>query len=1328
MLTLKNQRAYGLLFRAGLLAAGLIFPGLLHSQASNQIATGDPSKAQHPSMTITVLPASSLDSRKIEIEMPSSVDSSSLMISLNGKDVASEFTQTPCSNGSGQCETGTVAATHGLRDGKNVLYAAAKSDSGVVSSRVRFDGVESSKALGPQGVKSHGMLGASSNATALPTGSDFLPPTISFNTLGSGGVSGGQPWIQLGDQVQLPTASGCNSIYSIVVLDRQTLQQVTTAPESSPQCISDGATLNSKLKQMTAQDLVIVGTNLFFNSDAGAAAKKLDTTPIGGRVYNCDPTNACKGITGATTDVPQGYLVIGAGGATPGTAFENYYTTSDIPVTVPNAKGMLEEDPWGNYNFQPAGSVEYTVSPAPQSGGGTASITMSQLFGANYLGYKGVFQPPATNGSGGYWLIKVDRDTLVPVTYTSATVDSATGIATFANVGYFYPTANSNEAVATPVYSALAADLNATARNQLVIMTTIGTPIIGTSEQSAAWISSGNVAAYYNNFAPAIEAFGVPAPSTLYLFNDTDAMSLVSCIGCGNAVTGNSVFSTTKNSQQGQTGFLHGLLQPDMHGLYWPVRTDQISPGGSLVDYSLNEILSQQPGEWPELSGSLMSGASTVTGQVAAYRYLSYMSITQHYIVGAQGNYLDDIHYYFAGTNNTFLDYHTFDPSTLAFPGAPNTCYTWTDPVTNTPLSCFTQQDMQAVAGQLKAELVDLGNVMQFMVNGSANMKDIVASGNSSAATALIGAAATVMGSTLQPPPATPVTANVSNILSLVGNVVNLGATIATGGLVPPDLSSIVSSSGNMISAVFGGAGAYAGGFQNSGATYLPSPQYNLSTTIGDLANSQLQQQFSIGFDTQLDTILGDWNKLSQLGPKITNSNLPIYSSPNQVAQNVSVTLLGQASQRAFYMALVPTAYSVEYYKAWGDPFPDMGIRESTSDCNRWYAASDLVPGTYVHYPTYVGIGIPWYVWQINSPAFPVDVYVLASPNAHNPGKSDQSFQVIDSQLASTLFTTGNGGLNLPVDQVFGRTGPLSSVFLDATVSKFDNYNETWLAVCNNGDGLDLSGTPLYTSTTMTATPSTATAGQSVVLKAAVKANSGTATGSVDFREGNTILGTATVDTTGSATLTLNTLAAGTHSIAAYYSDGNGASNFLPSTSPAVKITINVPVPDMSLSLSSTSLSVTSSGPSSPVTLTVSSVAGMTGQVSFACSGLPLGLACNFTPAQGTLPSNGSVTSSFTVSETSAAKTASAMGSFKSYGGIGLFVVSIALLYQIAKGRKHIRTFAWVLALVGLSSVVALTGCGSNNNSNHPTGSATVLVSATSGGTTRSIPMTVNVQ
>src|SRR5205085_3433033 len=87
------------------------------------------------------------------------------------------------------------------------------------------------------------------------------------------------------------------------------------------------------------------------------------------------------------------------------------------------------------------------------------------------------------------------------------------------------------------------------------------------------------------------------------------------------------------------------------------------------------------------------------------------------------------------------------------------------------------------------------------------------------------------------------------------------------------------------------------------------------------------------------------------------------------------------------------------------------------------------------------------------------------------------------------------------------------------------------------------------TAVTSSATPSVF--GQSVTFTATVAAvapGSGTATGSVVFSDGTTVLGTATVNGQGQATLTTAALGLGSHSITADYSGDN---NFIASSSSA---------------------------------------------------------------------------------------------------------------------------------------------------------------------------------
>ena len=91
-------------------------------------------------------------------------------------------------------------------------------------------------------------------------------------------------------------------------------------------------------------------------------------------------------------------------------------------------------------------------------------------------------------------------------------------------------------------------------------------------------------------------------------------------------------------------------------------------------------------------------------------------------------------------------------------------------------------------------------------------------------------------------------------------------------------------------------------------------------------------------------------------------------------------------------------------------------------------------------------------------------------------------------------------------------------------------------------------------TTTLTNTPSTSTFGQTVTLGATVTGGSGTPTGTVDFKDGATLLGTQTLDGTGAASMTVSTLSAGSHSLTAVYS---GDATYASSTSAVAPQTVN---------------------------------------------------------------------------------------------------------------------------------------------------------------------------
>ena len=95
------------------------------------------------------------------------------------------------------------------------------------------------------------------------------------------------------------------------------------------------------------------------------------------------------------------------------------------------------------------------------------------------------------------------------------------------------------------------------------------------------------------------------------------------------------------------------------------------------------------------------------------------------------------------------------------------------------------------------------------------------------------------------------------------------------------------------------------------------------------------------------------------------------------------------------------------------------------------------------------------------------------------------------------------------------------------------------------------------TTTTLASTPNPSTVGQAVTLTATVRPvapATGTPTGTVTFRDGAATIGTATLGATGSASISVTTLAAGSHSLTAAYA---GSLDFLASTSAAVTQVVN---------------------------------------------------------------------------------------------------------------------------------------------------------------------------
>jgi hypothetical protein len=219
------------------------------------------------------------------------------------------------------------------------------------------------------------------------------------------------------------------------------------------------------------------------------------------------------------------------------------------------------------------------------------------------------------------------------------------------------------------------------------VLVTIGQSADGGSSNSVWNVGGFNGATDYNSnasngfleFSNALSSEGGTSNLTAYLLSPNSAYTFIGSNSLGSPLTGTSVESTTVLSAQGQSGFVYSILERNLNGLYMPNQTNQepvalYAAKGGLKDpeFKLTEVALQQPVDWPSsstttllaLPGCPTCSANTIAGQVAAYRYLSYVLLSI-YIQGIQNSHLGDIHYFFTGSYNTAISYRTYDVKSI---------------------------------------------------------------------------------------------------------------------------------------------------------------------------------------------------------------------------------------------------------------------------------------------------------------------------------------------------------------------------------------------------------------------------------------------------------------------------------------------------------------------------------------------------------------------------------------------------------------------------------------------------------------------------------------
>lgn len=299
-----------------------------------------------------------------------------------------------------------------------------------------------------------------------------------------------------------------------------------------------------------------------------------------------------------------------------------------------------------------------------------------------------------------------------------------------------------------------------------------------------------------------------------------------------------------------------------------------------------------------------------------------------------------------------------------------------------------------------------------------------------------------------------------------------------------------------------------------------------------------------------------------------------------------------------------------------------------------------------------------------------------------------QATPTIPGIFAGTLKVTSKGGLT--------GSFPLGGDFIPVAVA-----SKTSVAVASaNG----CAGT-------------TVGIGSQVTITATATGAGGTPSGTITFFNGTTQIGTPqTVNSSGQASVTTSFATAGSPSITAVYS---GDPFFKPSTSTAA--TLTVIAASFSTTLNSQQSSTIAAGQTALYSFAVASNV-YTGNISFACTGLPAASSCVFSPtvlSETGCSNNQTVTLSIATTQSAPVKQSSfaaspfGRGPWAAFGMLpGLLLAALITLRRRKNPAMKFGQIWLALALLLVASGASACGSSTQSTPGTPAGTSTITVTA----------------
>jgi large repetitive protein len=357
-----------------------------------------------------------------------------------------------------------------------------------------------------------------------------------------------------------------------------------------------------------------------------------------------------------------------------------------------------------------------------------------------------------------------------------------------------------------------------------------------------------------------------------------------------------------------------------------------------------------------------------------------------------------------------------------------------------------------------------------------------------------------------------------------------------------------------------------------------------------------------------------------------------------------------------------------------------------------------------------------------------VQIATTSSAVTANPNPA-----AVDSPMTFTAKVMGNGGIPTGSVTFFADGVSIATANLDATGTATISSSSLpagthSITASYSGDASDLPSTSppigilVTTIPTATALGTTSTSGansQVVLVATVIGAFGPVPTGTVTFSSVSgavsTVIGMATLDSSGVATLNPN-LASGAFSIVAAY---GGDALHAPSTSLTVSvlgapsgftITVNPPAITVAVTQNATA------------TLTFTSIAGFSDTLGLGCASLPSAVTCHFSSPSVVLAANGTQTAQVTIDTndplSGGAAAMNAHGGSRGADLAGLSILSLPLtaffgLILRRFRKRHGPVFTVAILFLLFSAGMLLNGCNSFTQATAAPGTYVIQITAT---------------